>query len=419
VAAAAQGGLTGEIVVSFADSSGLRQPYATAAAAAVQEANPGTTITIDGQTISGSEYQARFFLSMRSGQLPDVFMLNGAAIGLLAQSNAVLALDDYLAAWPDWSFYPQPVKDAATYEGKVWALPYSLDTHFLYFNRSIFEQAGLPRDWQPANVGAILDAAVTVKQLGSEVIPYAIYAGEVGGNATAVRGFLPLLYAYGGTLQDEQGKWIIDSPAIRQTFAYYARAFREEELVPQALLATPDLSAALAGLFGSGKLAMVFDGAWVYGPWSAADPAATSENVGYLLHPTTDAGPSFTVGGTGNVWFVSATCQYPDLAFEFLKVLSAKETVAAINIADPHPPARSDAAELSEYQSNPFLVDATASLEVARFAPPSPAYIDVIPVIQRATGLVATGAAAPDEAAARYSEDLEEAFGADNVVTQA
>jgi multiple sugar transport system substrate-binding protein len=305
-----------------------------------------------------------------------------------------------------------------TWEGRVWATPYGLDTHFLFYRRDVFERAGMARDWEPANVAAILDAARTIKENVPGVIPYALYGGEVGGNATAVVGFVPLLFAYGGTFFDQNGKWIIDSPAIRKTFAFYARAFRDEQVVPPQILTTPNPGRLLRERLAAGELAIMFENAAAYGPWREADPGGAEENIGYLLHPTEDGGPSFTVGGTGSVWFISARSEHPDLAWELVKALNAKEAVAAIDLADPHPVARSDAAELPAYQADRYLVEATASLQQARFNPPSPHYLDLIPIIQKATGLVATGEAAPEEAAARYAEDLERVLGADNVVTQ-
>jgi multiple sugar transport system substrate-binding protein len=234
-----------------------------------------------------------------------------------------------------------------------------------------------------------------------------------------IRGFLPLLYAYGGSLQDEAGKWIIDSPAVRKTFNYYAHAYLGSEVVPQQLLTTPDPSRPMRERLGNGELAILYEGAWAYGPWREADPERTAEEIGYLLFPTETAGPSFAVGGVGNVWYISAGCEHPELAWEFLKTLSAKETAAAISLADPHPVARTDAAELPAYQADRFLLDATATLASARIAPPSPYYLQLIPIVQRATGLVATGEAKPEEAAARYRADLERVLGADNVVSQA
>jgi len=92
--------------------------------------------------------------------------------------------------------------------------------------------------------------------------------------------------------------------------------------------------------------------------------------------------------------------------------------VAKLNIEDPHPVARTDSADVAEFKAVKFLVDSTESLKKARFTPPDANYGKVIGVIQKATGRVATGEASPDDAAKRYTEDLKQAIGADNVVTQ-
>jgi multiple sugar transport system substrate-binding protein len=414
----AQGGLSGQITVSFTDSSGLRTQVATAAAAEIQAANPGATIAVEAQTIPGGEFEQALFLGMQAGDIPDVFHVGGGYIGLLAAAGALRPLDAHLAEWPDWDHYSEPVRGGVRFDGQIWAIPYALDTHFLYYRKDIFQQAGLPADWSPAGVDAILDAALAIKQNVPDVFPYALYTGVNGGNASVVRAFLPLVLAYGGSMTDEQGRWIIDSPAIRKTFAYYHRAYQVDQVIPQDALAIPNQSGAFRTMLGTGQLAMFFDGAWIYGPLHDADPAGVEANLGYLLHPTEGGGPSFTVGGTGQVWFISAACQAPDLAWEFVKTINSAESVAQICVADPHPAARSDAAALPEYQADSFLMEATATLENAKFVTPSPAYDTLIPIIQRATDLVASGQAAPEEAAARYRDELTRLLGEDNVVTQ-
>jgi len=80
--------------------------------------------------------------------------------------------------------------------------------------------------------------------------------------------------------------------------------------------------------------------------------------------------------------------------------------------------ARTDAAELPEFQAVQFLVDSTKSLESARFVAPSPDVDKFNLAVQEATGRVATGEASPDEAAQRMAEDLARSAGDDRVVTQ-
>jgi ABC-type glycerol-3-phosphate transport system substrate-binding protein len=105
-AAAARVALSGKIVVSFADEGDVLPAYVAGAAEAVVAANPGAEIEVDHQAISAGEYATRLFLAMRAGGVPDVFHLTGAAIGALAAGGVIRPLDELLAAWPDWAFYP-------------------------------------------------------------------------------------------------------------------------------------------------------------------------------------------------------------------------------------------------------------------------------------------------------------------------
>jgi hypothetical protein len=49
---------------------------------------------------------------------------------------------------------------------------------------------------------------------------------------------------------------------------------------------------------------------------------------------------------------------------------------------------------------------------------PDRSFLQLVGIIQNATGLIATGEATPDEAATRYAEELTRVLGADNVVAQ-
>lgn len=416
-----QTGLTGEITVGYADELGKKPPYVQAAAEAVMAANPGATVTPDLREVSGGDYTTQLLLALDSGEGPDVIHIGGDRIGQLADAGSIEPLDAFVAEWPDWaSQYPDTVKSGVTYQDQVWAIPYGLDTRFLYYRRDLLSQAGLPADWEPANLAGILEAANAVKAAGLEgVAPYVLYAGRGGSGGTASHGFIPILIANGGELTDASGKWIGDSPAIRAALAYYEEAWRTDQVVPQEILTTPEPWKPMREGMGTGKVALLFEGGWVYGGYQTAAEAGTIEleNIGYLLHPTVDAGPSFTIGGPGTVWYINAASENKELAWEFIKAFNNAETVAQLNIDDPHPVARLDSAALPVFQEEQYLVDATASLEQAVFLPASADLAAVTEVIQTATGAVATGDATPDEAAERFAQDLRRAVGEENVVT--
>ncbi len=410
-------GLSGAITVSYPDELGKKPPYVDKAAAAVTSANPNATVKVDLQKISSGDFYTKLLLALQAGDAPDVIHVGGDRIGELADANYIEPLDKYLAEWADWKQYPDSIKKGATYKGKVWAIPYGLDTRWLYYRKDVFQKAGLPADWQPAKVADILDAAKTVKAKVPDVLAYALYAGAAGDSGTANHAFVPLVWAYGGDVVTADGKWVGNSAAIRKALAYYGQAY-SQGLVQKEILTTTKPWTAMREKVGNGGLALLFEGGWVYGGWASKDKAATEKNVGYLLHPTESGGPSFTIGGLGTCWYVTAKSKAKDVAWEFIKTWNNKETVAKLNIEDPHPVARSDSADVAEFKAEKYLVDSTKSLEKAKFLPPDPNFGKVLTAIQKATGRVATAEMSADDAAKRYSDDLKQAIGAGNVIDQ-
>ncbi|GAC1313113.1 MAG: extracellular solute-binding protein [Chloroflexota bacterium] len=409
--------MSGTITVSYPDELGKKPPYVQAAADAVTGANSQAKITVDLQKISSGDYYTKLLLALQGGSGPDVTHVGGDSIGEMVDAGYLAPLDDYVGKWGDWKNYPDAVKQGVTYKGHVYGIPYGLDTRFLYYRKDVFTKAGLDATWQPKNVQDILDTAKQVQSKVPDVIPYVVYAGKAGDSGTANHGFVPVLWAYGGDLQDKSGKWIGDSPALRKAFAYYQQAYTQAKLVPSDVLTTPKPWTAMREKAGNGGLALLFEGGWVYGGWASKDPAATAQNIGYTLFPTESSGPAFTVGGPGTVWMITNNSKNKDLAWEFIKTWNNKDTVAKLNIDDPHPVARTDSAEVPEFKANTFLVDSTKSLEKAKFTPVDAAWGKVITAIQAATERAATGEGSPEQIATRYHEDLARALGDSNVTT--
>ena len=411
------GGVTGTINVSYPDEAGLKPKYVEQAAAAVKAANSGADVKIDLQKVGDDDYYTKLLLALDSGTGPDVFHVGGSSIGELAEASYIEPLDEYVKNWPDWSQYPDAVKSGVTYKGSVWAIPYGLDMRWLYYRNDVLQKAGLPSDWQPANVQGILDAANAVKTAKEpNVLPYALYAGPAGSSGTADHAFVPLLWAYGGELQDSSGKWIGDSPATRKVLAYYQKAY--DGLSPQEILTAVKPWTAMREKLGKGELALLFEGGWVYGGWASNDKAGTEQNVRYVLHPTETGGPSFTIGGPGTCWYISSRSANKQGAWEFIKAMNTAEIVGKLNAEDPHPVARKDAADIPEFKASKYNLDATAALEKAKFVPPDPGYSKVIEAIQKVTASVAAGELSPDDGAKRYTDDLSQALGADKVTSQ-
>ena len=406
---------TGKITVGFEGAGGVLEEVSRAAADAVVAANPGAEIEI--APAPGSNYATQLFLSLNVGSAPDVFAFTGLGIGEFSAGGFLEPLDAYLATWEDWAQFPESVRGGITYQDKVWALPYSLDSHFFFYRRDLLEQAGLPREWQPATPDEVLAAARAIKAANPDAIPFGLYAGENAGTDTVLRGFLPPLYAYGGTLTDETGRFIIDSCAIRGALGYYETAFQVDQTVPQDTLSASDPAGVLREALRDGELGFLYDGSWVYDDVTGGDPAI-AEQIGVALFPLADGSAAIATGGIGTCWYINAASESKALAWEFVKAASSREHQVTLNSGDPHAPARNDAAADPVFQATPFLQTMVGSVGTMRINPPDPAYRQLISVVQKATGTVATGEATPEEAIAAYGEELVRILGPDNAVTQ-
>lgn len=415
-ALAQDGGLSGEITIGYEGSNSTVIPYIEATAKAIEDANPDAKITL--QPSPGGNYATQVILQLNSGRAPDLFLLLGVAMAELGAADLIAPLEGYAGDWDGWDQYPQVLKDSVSFDGSVWAIPYLMDTHFLYYNKDILEKAGLPRDWNPKTPDEILDAALKIKESDDSVIPYALYAGANGGNGTVVRGFIPLVYAYGGQLKDENGKFIIDSCAIRSALDYYYRAYQTDKTVPQEVMTSPQPSSAMRQAMLDGELGILYEGSWVYGGWEDDDEGFTTDSVGFNLFPGTGDVAPFAVGGTGNSWFVNSKAENKDLAWEFITQFNSVANQVALNVEDPHIPARQDAAADPAFQATPFLQAMVGSADSLLMTAPDRSFLQLVGIIQNATGLVATGEATPDEAATRYAEELTRVLGEDNVVSQ-
>lgn len=410
------GTLAGTITVTYPDQLGKKPPFVTAAADAVEKANPQATVKVTRFNIPEDQYYTKLLLSLNQGGGPDVFHVGGGNIGELADAGYIEPLDSYLANWADWQFYPDSVRSGVTYKGKVWAIPYGLDVYFLYYRKDVFTAAGLDPDWALANLDGIPDAAKAIQAKDSKVIPYVIYAGTIGSGGTLSAGFQPTVAAYNGRLYQDD-KWIGSSPAIDNAFKYYENVFRTLKLVPSTVLTTPSPWTAMRQKLGDGSLGILFEGGWVYGGWQSTNATETKEDIGYLLYPTVDKGPSFTIGGPGTCWFMNAKSKDKDLAWAFIAAFNNKETVAQLNIEDPHPVARTDSAQVPAFAADKFLVDSTTALKSAIFLPPDPNASKQLLVAQQITGQVASGEMSAADASKKYLSQLKQAVGDANVTT--
>ncbi len=404
-------GLSGSIRVGFEGSKPVIGQYAEAAANAVMAANPGTTIEVTPS--SAPNYLNQVAVQLMMGKAPDVFLLLGLGSGELGQGGLVRPLDEYLDRWDGWAQYDEATRAGVRFQNQHWSVPWGLNVYFLFYRKDLFAAAGLPEDWQPRTRDDIIAAAAAIQASDPSVIPFALYAGANGETATAAD-FLALIVSNGGTLTDPDGRWYIDSCPIRDTLAFYADAFRTSGVIPPAVLTIVDPLKDLPKALGDGELAILYEQAWQYHVWTAAEPQ-NAGRIGFARFPGND-GP-FALGDVGDAWYINSRSQNPDLGWAFIEAFESAENQAALAVEDPRLPARLDARKIAAWAEQPLSQAMLSAATNMTMPPPEPQFRKLIEVVQNATGLVATGEATPEEAIARYGDQLTRTMGQANVVS--
>ena len=119
---------------------------------AFQSANPGITVKLVDAGKNYEEVAQKFNASLAGGQLPDLIVASDVTWFNFALNNQISAVDDLTSkASLDTSDYVDALYNDYKYKDKHYAIPYSRSTPLFYYNKDVWEKAGLedrgPKDW--------------------------------------------------------------------------------------------------------------------------------------------------------------------------------------------------------------------------------------------------------------------------------
>ena len=192
-----------------------------------QTANPGITIKMEVTTSDG--LPQRVLTAMQSGAAPDIIEVQHGWVNGYAQNGLVIPLDDVIQESEDFT---KAALDYVTWDGKLWAIPYRIETHAIIFNKGQWTAAGLDTANPPQSWQQLVDAATALTKDGK--FGFAITGGGEVGN-TIFRS-LPFIWMNGGGIvSDDLTTAIINQPAAVEAVTYYTD-FYKKGLSPSSTL---------------------------------------------------------------------------------------------------------------------------------------------------------------------------------------
>jgi len=135
--------------------------------------------------------------SIRAGDPPDVVGLNDIDMPAFTSTGSFLNLTSQVDSLPFKSDLSPGHVGLATYQGKIYGVPYWADLSVLWYNKTLFKQAGLNPNDPPATYAQILADAQAINKLG-----HGVYGATFAGDCQGCLGFTvqPGIWADGSYL---------------------------------------------------------------------------------------------------------------------------------------------------------------------------------------------------------------------------
>jgi multiple sugar transport system substrate-binding protein len=396
-----------------------------------QMAAAGTPVEVsfEGRGVDDEDYKSQLALDLGAGEGPDVFSIDGIWVGEFATAEYIAPLTEVVGPeaddWDGWAQINEAVQANGSFNGERYGIPQGTDGRVIYFNKDLFEQAGLPTDWAPTTVDEVLDAARTIKENLPDVTPIQLNGGVAMGEATTMQGALPLLAAAGGQVYDQDtSMWTGATPEMVQMLGTYATIYGDEALGETELQLLQDGRDQSFEAFANGEIAMLLEGDYfwrsVINPDTGNFPMANRDDiVGWARIPAYE--PGGALGGLdyasmsgGGAWVLNPHTENADMAWALMTFMNSADQIKARLGDSAQVTARDDvnAEVLSNDPLLSFIADEV--LPVTHYRPGLAEYPQVSVALQEAVESVVTGTS-PEDAAADYQSALEDIVGADAV----
>ncbi|MGW7633031.1 ABC transporter substrate-binding protein [Streptomyces griseoincarnatus] len=356
--------------------------------------HPGEEVTLVELPDSADETRAQMITDLRAGEGGrfDVLNIDVSWTSEFAAAGWIRPLPR--DRFPLDAFLP-PVVDTATYDDRLYAVPYVTNAGLLLYREDVLDEAGVapPRTWAELERAAkTLAPARGLDGYAGQFLPY---EGLTVNAAEAV-------YSAGGTILGDEGERVtVDSRAARKGIGFLARGVRED-WIPEEALAYKEEESKRA--FQDGRLLFLRN--WPYAYVAASAPGSkVAGKVGAMPLPGPD-GPGTSVLGGSNL-AVSSHTEHPDSAARLLAYLTGERVQRQVLTRGALPPVRADLYDDPELVRRfPYLPTLRESVLAAAPRPKSPRYDQVSLAVQAVVHDAMSGRQTPEAAVRRLAEEL-------------
>lgn len=268
--------------------------------------------------VPGSSFGQKMVTMLASRTAPDVLRVDHYAFPSLVDRDYFVDLTPFAEADPTFDpaeFWPTAIEEG-TVNGRLYGLNVLYGGMLIYYNKTLFQAAGLPDPWEQFQRGewtwdSYLAAAKAITRFDERGRPRVF-----GTSVPAFPSHIAVVRSFGGEMMSPDLRTsLVDSPEAARAYQFMADLVWVHKVSP-----TPAQGANSAFAFESGKLGMTFD-------WMGMAPRFRSvvSDFEWDVVPIPRGPAGWHTIIKGNQLVIAANSKHPREAWRFLRFLTGVE----------------------------------------------------------------------------------------------
>ncbi len=285
-----------------------------------EAANPDIKVSLQNAAGSG-QAMAKLQTRIAAQDAPDIVSIHGAYYVPLASKGVLVDLTPYLEQSADLSAddFNERMLKLCSHEGGLYSLPRYTSVYTLFYNRDMFDNAGVsyPNEQEPWNWDAFLMSAQKLTKDADQDGQTDAYGCTI--DFWGARMY-PWIWSAGGDIFSEDRKLCtLDSPEAIEGVTFAANLLLEHDVTPQTLSTDHDQG---LDMFLQGNIGM-----HITGPWDVQglQRAREDDGLNWGVAPMPEYKRRATMLGTEN-YGICEQSEHPDEAWRVLEFLMSAES---------------------------------------------------------------------------------------------
>lgn len=375
-------------------------------AAEFEDLHPNVTVDISPGASSTEELLQKLSAGFAGNSYPNVSYAFGAWASELESSQRTLDITDQVSD-PEfgWDEFSEAARATVQPTGeKIIGFPALVDNISLFYNKTVFDQAGVDYPTDEWSWDEFRAAAKALTDPSNETYGYAY---SVSGSEETTWQFWPHLWQNGGEILSEDG----ESAAFHSDAGIAALEFLRGMAVDDKSVYLDQTDTKFAQLFAADRIGMMTSG-----PWQLWDLKTAGTDYGVTVLPGLD-GDHQTVSGP-DIWALFDTKDVNEnyWSVELMKWLTSPEQDLRWNVAHGNLPLRASEIESQEFKTQAkelvgLEILAANNVNAINARPTVSGYVGLSEAIGNAISTVLQGQGTPEEALKAAAEKADQALG--------